>query len=75
MGWESAELTELVKKIASGQGSDADRARVATIMHEEMPVIPIAWYQQTAAVSKQVSGASIDPFERNFGLWTMEFAN
>ncbi len=74
MGWENAELTELVKKIASGQGTNADRARVATIMHEEMPVIPIAWYQQTAAVSKEVKGATIDPFERNFGLWSMEFA-
>jgi peptide/nickel transport system substrate-binding protein len=73
MGWENAELTELVKKLASGQGSDADRARVAAILHGEMPVIPIAWYQQTVAVSKAVSGAVIDPFERSFGLPAMQF--
>lgn len=73
MGWENAELTGLVKKLASGTGSDEDRARVAAILHDEMPVIPIAWYQQTAAVSKGVKGAVIDPFERSFGLRSMAF--
>ncbi|WP_394689496.1 ABC transporter substrate-binding protein [Hoeflea sp.] len=74
MGWENAELTGLVGKLAGGTGTDADRARVSAILNDELPVIPIAWYQQTAAVSKTVSGAVIDPFERSFGLRGMTLA-
>lgn len=74
MGWESAELTQLVRKISGGSGTDEDRVRVSAILHEEMPVVPIAWYQQTAAVAKGVTGAAIDPFERSFGLRNMAFA-
>lgn len=73
MGWENTELTGLVKALARGDGTDADRARVAAILQEDLPVIPIAWYQQTAAVSKDVTGAMIDPFERSFGLKGMAF--
>jgi len=34
----------------------------------------VAWYQQTAAVSKRLSGATLDPFERTFGLEKMRWA-
>ena len=74
MGWENAELTGLVDKLASGTGTDEDRARVSSILNDQLPVIPIAWYQQTAAVSKAVTGVVIDPYERSFGLRGMSFA-
>lgn len=74
MGWENTELTGLVGKLAKGTGADADRARVSAILNEELPVIPIAWYQQTAAASKAVTGAFVDPYERSFGLRSMKWA-
>lgn len=74
MGWENKELTGLVGKLAKGTGSESDRARVSAILNEELPVIPIAWYQQTAAASKAVTGAFVDPYERSFGLRSMTWA-
>lgn len=68
MGWDNAEIVELAQKLARGEGDDADRLRVTAILQEELPVIPIAWYQQTLAVAAGVEGATIDPWERTFGL-------
>ncbi|AXQ95412.1 ABC transporter substrate-binding protein [Cereibacter azotoformans] len=49
-------------------------ALVATLQ-AELPVLPIAWYQQTAAVARGVTGAVLDPYERSFGLKTRAFSH
>ncbi|MFN4100600.1 MAG: ABC transporter substrate-binding protein [Pararhodobacter sp.] len=74
MGWENDEITALAHSLARGEGSDADRARITAILQQELPVIPIAWYQQTLAVAAGLEGAIIDPWERNFGLPALRFA-
>lgn len=48
--------------------------RAATRLQEAMPVIPIAWYQQTAAVSGRLEGFSIDPLERSYKLSELRWA-
>ena len=73
MGWQKAEFAAEVQRIAADGGNDADRAALATILHGELPVLPIAWYQQKAAVSKTVKGIVIDPYERTLGLKSAEF--
>jgi peptide/nickel transport system substrate-binding protein len=73
MGWQNADFAASVQKMAAEGGGDADRAALATILHAELPVLPIAWYQQTAAVSKTVKGIVIDPYERTLGLKSAEF--
>ncbi|MGF1621403.1 MAG: ABC transporter substrate-binding protein [Rhodomicrobiaceae bacterium] len=74
MNWRNEEFATLVRAVARGEGGDAERAEAAAILQAELPIIPIAWYQQTLAVSDRVEGAAIDPFERTFGLqdlrWT-----
>ncbi|MGP9767629.1 ABC transporter substrate-binding protein [Halomonas sp. AOP13-D3-9] len=47
---------------------------VAERLHQQMPLIPVAWYQQTAAVSDKVEGFSIDPLERSYRIDQMEWA-
>lgn len=74
MGWDSPELVNLARTLARGDGTDADRARIGAILQAELPVIPIAWYQQTLAVKSGIEGAVIDPWERNFGLAGLRFA-
>ncbi|WCR12892.1 ABC transporter substrate-binding protein [Paracoccus seriniphilus] len=74
MNWHNEEFATLVGGIARGEGDDADRAEAAAILQDELPIIPIAWYQQTLAVSDKVEGATIDPFERSFGLQDMRWA-
>lgn len=74
MGWENAEIVQLAQALARGDGGDADRARITAILQDDLPVIPIAWYQQTLAVRAGVEGAAIDPWERSFGLPGLRFA-
>jgi peptide/nickel transport system substrate-binding protein len=73
MGWQNDEIVALAQALARGQGGDAERARIASILQQELPVIPIAWYQQTMAVRAGVEGAAIDPWERSFGLARLRF--
>jgi len=41
---------------------------IASALQGELPVIPIAWYNLTAAHSTKLEGIQLDPFERSFGL-------
>lgn len=74
MNWENAEFATLVRGLMRGEGGDAQRAAAAAILQAELPIIPIAWYQQTLAVSDKVEGTAIDPFERSFGLQDIRWA-
>lgn len=74
MNWENAEFTALLDKLSRGQGGDAERHRAMQILQQDLPVIPIAWYQQTAAISDRLKGARLDPYERSFGLRAMTVA-
>lgn len=47
---------------------------VAERLYQEMPLIPVAWYPQTAAVSNEVMGFSMDPLERSYRLDQMAWA-
>ena len=73
MGWDNPEIVALAQALARGEGGDTERARISGILQAELPVIPIAWYQQTLAVRAGVEGAVIDPWERNFGLAGLRF--
>uniref|UniRef100_UPI0024A766E0 ABC transporter substrate-binding protein n=1 Tax=Paracoccus sp. PARArs4 TaxID=2853442 RepID=UPI0024A766E0 len=68
MGWDNPEAAQLIRRMASEGATPGDRARIAAIFRQELPVIPIAWYQQTAAISDRVEGITLDPYERGFGL-------
>lgn len=74
MGWENDEVVRLAQQLARGEGGNAERARVTEILQQELPVIPIAWYQQTLAVPVELEGVVIDPWERDFGLSNIRFA-
>lgn len=74
MGWTNPEIVALAQQLAQGTGSEADRMRISAILQHELPVIPIAWYQQTLSVRATIQGATIDPWERSFGLPAMRFA-
>ncbi|WP_246660290.1 ABC transporter substrate-binding protein [Rhizobium sp. FKL33] len=73
MGWRNAYFAAAVQRLASEGGGDADRSALATTLNSELPVLPIAWYQQRVAVSKKVKGIVIDPYERSLGLKSAEF--
>lgn len=71
-GFEKA-LDDLTRVADPAEG-EALRHQAVAAIQADLPVIPIAWYQQTVAFSPKLEGATIDPFERTFGLETMRWA-
>jgi peptide/nickel transport system substrate-binding protein len=47
---------------------DALRKAILKIIHEEVPVAAISWFEHTVAVNKRVKGLVIDPFEMRYML-------
>ncbi|MGF7158771.1 peptide/nickel transport system substrate-binding protein [Rhodoligotrophos appendicifer] len=77
MNWSNPEFETLIAALATASSTEDGqtlRDKAVAILQDELPVIPIAWYQQTAGVSKSVKGAAIDPFERSFGISKMRWA-
>lgn len=77
MNWSNATFNQTLAGLVQGRDpakSQAERQQLTRILQTELPTIPVAWYQQTAAVSKRLTGASLDPFERTFGLEKMRWA-
>ncbi|WP_321342216.1 ABC transporter substrate-binding protein [uncultured Cohaesibacter sp.] len=78
MGWNNEAFTNTVNMLAAGAVDEDARAearkQIVQTLQSELPVLPIAWYQQTMAVSNEVTGLVVDPFERTLGLKSMEWA-
>ena len=71
MGWDNAKVAEALDKIS--QTSDAavrteNIAIVTKALQDELPLIPVVWYQHTVSVAKDLKGYVVDPLERNYGL-------
>ncbi|EEP74948.1 extracellular solute-binding protein [Micromonospora sp. ATCC 39149] len=69
MDWNNAELTSTLNDLAGGVDTataTAARTKVAAILHSELPLIPVAWYRQSAVVSDRVDGFTLDPLERSW---------
>ena len=76
MNWTSPALqaaTEALLETSDPAEQTRLRHEIAGIFQSELPVVPVIWYEQTAAVTKRVEGAAIDPFERSFGLSQMRW--
>ncbi len=77
MGWTSPQLTSRLDDLADGIDEAAGataRKQVAQVLQEELPVIPIAWYRQSAVVSDSVEGVVLDPLERSYRLSDVRWA-
>lgn len=74
MGWDNADVAKAINVIASTADPDIrgeNIATVASILHQELPVIPVVWYQHTVSIDKNLGGVIIDPLQRSYGLSEM----
>lgn len=74
MGWENADVAQAIGIIASTADPETrgeNIAKVAGILHRELPVIPVVWYQHTVSIDKKLGGVIIDPLQRSYGLSEM----
>lgn len=80
MNWHSPALQQALAELATlgpqapPARRDALRAQVMQVLHAELPVIPVTWFRQTAAVSPRVAGFTIDPLERSYRLDRLRWA-
>ena len=44
------------------------RRAIVGAIHDDMPVIPVSWFEHTVAVSRRVRDVVVDPYEMRYGL-------
>ncbi len=47
--------------------------RMAEVLHEELPTIPVSWFEHTAAASTRLGGVVLDPFETRYLISRMRW--
>ena len=77
MNWEAPKVAEALAKIAA-IADPAQRApliaEVNNALQDELPLLPIAWYQHTVAIADGLEGVVVDPLERSYGLSHLKWA-
>lgn len=71
MGWRDDDLAswlDTLRQVADMETRSELAEQVARRLNEAMPIVPVAWYQQTAAVNAELEGFSIDPLERSYRI-------
>ena len=74
MGWDNQEVANALEVVASTSNQNLRKSNIAVVasaLHQELPVIPIVWYQNTVSVNKKLRGVVIDPLQRSYGLSEM----
>ena len=65
MNWHSPAMTQTLTRLATQALSPTDaaaaRREIATTLQQELPLLPIAWYRQSAAVSRGLEGLNSIP--------------
>lgn len=78
MGWHSPALSQalaqLLREGAQGPQAQALRRQVCTVLQEELPVIPIAWYRLHVAVGERLRPPPLDPLERRYDLQDLQWS-
>ncbi len=65
-GWESSKLNKLIDNYLNAfneKKSSKIRNEITAIFQEELPVIPVSWYDHHVGVSKGITGVTLDAFE------------
>jgi peptide/nickel transport system substrate-binding protein len=78
LNWEGRErmraLTDEYVTSFDAARNAALRREITRLIHDEMPVIPVSWFEHTVAISNRVRGAAIDPFEMRYMLDRVSWA-
>ena len=78
-GFDDAELRRLAAEyVASFDAAalPALRRRIVAILQEQLPVIPVSWFESNVALSARLDPASVvlDPYEMSYGLQAARWA-
>jgi peptide/nickel transport system substrate-binding protein len=76
--WSDPAMTAAVDELLTGPSdnrADELRRTVTAIAHEQLPLVPVAWYRMNAAVNDRVEGFLIDPLETSWHLSDVRWAS
>ncbi|AHG74111.1 Nickel-binding periplasmic protein nikA [Mannheimia sp. USDA-ARS-USMARC-1261] len=71
MNWRNDSLDQALKQLETEidpEKSKQLKQQVSQIIHDELPIIPIVYDQQTVVGHQGINGLTLDPFERRFYL-------
>lgn len=77
MNWSDADLTRVLHELTVVPESPQRtvlKEQAAAILQRDLPVIPITWYRQNAALSDRVAGVTLDPLERSYRIADITWA-
>ncbi len=76
MNWHDNAFDKALSTLSRSNDPDQRqqaRAVITAALQRDLPVIPVAWYQQSAAANAKLAAIKLDPFERHFGLREMKW--
>jgi len=71
MGWKNPDVVTALEEISSTNDVEkrvGNIAKVVNAIQNELPLLPIVWYQHTVSSPKTLQGFIVDPLERKYGL-------
>lgn len=71
MNWRNAQLDSALQQLESERDPQQAvklKQHISQIIYDELPIIPVVYYQQNAVSHKNINGVTLDPFERRFFL-------
>lgn len=78
MNWRDPEMDAAIDALLAGAPeaeAQQHRDTIARTAHEQLPLIPVAWYRMNAAVSDRVEGFVMDPLETNWRITELSWAS
>lgn len=71
MNWQNKDVDNAVKALETEQDTQKAKLLKQTISQalvNELPIIPVVYYQQNVVAHKEIKNITLDPFERRFYL-------
>lgn len=77
MNWDAPQVADAVANIAANGEPSVRNPLIKSVVadiHNELPLIPVTWYQHTVSVAAGMEGVVIDPLERSYGLQSISWS-
>lgn len=77
MRWSNDQAFALIDQLSVTTDADQRSRRLqqlTAVLHDELPTIPVVWSELAVASSKRLEGVYVDPYEQNYYLSEMRWA-
>jgi peptide/nickel transport system substrate-binding protein len=78
LNWDGRDRMKVMTDAYVQSFDDAKKAAIRKdilkLIHDELPVTAVSWFEHTVAVHKRVKGLVIDPFETRYWLQTIRLS-